>query len=141
MGPAIRPPKTWPTGASGRACGSANGDAGSLAIAVDAADDCMVLSLLSILFRISKHCPLLAYTIICRKNFARSLALLQTKHQRRAFVAKHLPGARLRALPAWRDALQKLAPFRGDLESRAALVRFVRPLLDPALLEHDFEVA
>src|SRR5262245_59345876 len=48
MGPAIRPPKTLPTSAADRACGSADsGDAGSPAIAVDAADDGMVLSLLS----------------------------------------------------------------------------------------------
>src|SRR5262245_38705869 len=83
---------------------------------------------------------LFAYTTTCRKNDRQSFTHLQTEDQRRALAAKHLPCAHLRTLPGGRDALQELAPFRGDLEPRTTLVRFVRPLLDPALLEDDLQV-
>src|SRR5690242_1165946 len=79
--------------------------------------------------------------LYAQKFFAQSFAFLETQHERRSFVAKHLPCASLRALPGRRDALQELASFRGDLEPRAALVRFVRLLLDPALLEDELKVA
>src|SRR5262245_21070251 len=84
---------------------------------------------------------LFAYTMICPNIFAASLGLLQTEHQCRALAAEHLPCAGLRALPGGRDALQELAPFRRDLELRAALVCFVRLLFDPALSEDDLQIA
>src|SRR5215510_10542862 len=73
--------------------------------------------------------------------YPRSCALLQTQHECCAFAAKHLLGAGLSALPGGRDAVQELAPLQGDIESRAALVLFVRLFFDPALLEHNLQIA
>src|SRR5262245_21421961 len=70
-----------------------------------------------------------------------SCTLLQAQHQGRTFASEHLPRPRLCALPGRRDVLQELAPLHGDLPSRAALVRFVRLFFDPALLEHDPQIA
>src|SRR5215510_12919589 len=81
---------------------------------------------------------LFAYTMICAKNFR---GLIRAASDRAPVPRPRCRAFALRGLAGGRDALQELAPFRRDLELRAALVCFVRLLFDPALSEDDLQIA